>query len=115
MAGGGILLTLADTRVTVRLSRDIWDLEPRPIELARAVSTVAREQAAVADRAAVQEVQIAVAAKSEETSTSGVPSWGTRRWPTTMRSIRSGIARPSGRSRSIGRAIGGGRQAPDMR
>lgn len=66
MAGRGVLLTLADTRVTVRVSRDIWDLEPRHIELARAVSAVAREQAAVPDRAAVQEVQVAIAAKSEE-------------------------------------------------
>ena len=36
IAGAGVLLTLADTRVTVRLSRDIWNLEPRHVPLARA-------------------------------------------------------------------------------
>lgn len=66
IAGGGVLLTLSDTHVTVRLSRDLWNLEPRHIELARAVSAVARQQAAVPDRATIQEVQVAVAAKSEE-------------------------------------------------
>ncbi|HKR35081.1 MAG TPA: VOC family protein [Steroidobacteraceae bacterium] len=63
IAGAGVLLTLADTHVTVRLSRDVWSLEPRHVELARAVSAVARERGAVPDRAAVQEVQFAIAAK----------------------------------------------------
>jgi 4a-hydroxytetrahydrobiopterin dehydratase len=61
--GTGVLLTLADTRVTVRLSRDLWNLEPRHVQLARAVSAVARQHGAVPDRAAVQEVQVAIAAK----------------------------------------------------
>jgi 4a-hydroxytetrahydrobiopterin dehydratase len=65
IAGGGVLLTLADTRVTVRLTRDIWNLEPRHVQFARAVSAVAREHGAVADRAAVQEVQVAIAAKRD--------------------------------------------------
>jgi 4a-hydroxytetrahydrobiopterin dehydratase len=65
IGGAGVLLTLADTGVTVRLSRDIWDLEPRHVQLARAVSAVAREHGAVADRAAVQEVQVAIAAKPD--------------------------------------------------
>jgi 4a-hydroxytetrahydrobiopterin dehydratase len=64
IAGAGILLTLADTRVTVRLSRDVWSLEPRHVELARAVSAIAHEHGAVPDRAAVQEVQLAIAAQS---------------------------------------------------
>ena len=34
IAGRGVLLTLADTRVTVRLSRDIWNLEPQHVQLA---------------------------------------------------------------------------------
>jgi 4a-hydroxytetrahydrobiopterin dehydratase len=63
IAGAGVLLTLADTHVTVRLSRDVWSLEPRHVELARAVSAIAREGGAVPDRAAVQEVQFAIAAK----------------------------------------------------
>jgi 4a-hydroxytetrahydrobiopterin dehydratase len=65
IAGAGVLLTLADTRVTVRLSRDIWSLEPRHVQLARSVSGVARQHGAVPDRAAVQEVQVAISAKRE--------------------------------------------------
>lgn len=64
--GAGLLLTLSDARVTVRLSRDLWDLEPRHVPLARAVSSVAREHGAVPDRAAVQEVQVAISAKRDE-------------------------------------------------
>lgn len=63
--GSGALLTVGDTGLTVRLTRDMWWLEPQHIELARAVSAVARERGAVADRAAVQEVQLAIAAKPE--------------------------------------------------
>ena len=65
IAGAGVLLTLTDTRVTVRLTRDLWNLEPHHVELARAVSAVAREHGASPDRAAVQEVQIAIAAQHE--------------------------------------------------
>jgi 4a-hydroxytetrahydrobiopterin dehydratase len=65
IAGAGVLLTLADARVTVRLSRDIWNLEPQHVQLARAVSAVAREHGAVPHRAAVQEVQVAIAAKRD--------------------------------------------------
>ena len=63
--GSGALLTIADERLTVRLTRDMWQLEPRHVELARAVSAVARELGAVADRAAVQEVQLAISAKPD--------------------------------------------------
>jgi 4a-hydroxytetrahydrobiopterin dehydratase len=65
LEGSGALLTLADASLTVRLSRDLWQLEPRHVELARAVSAVARAHGAVADRAAVQEVQVAIAAQRE--------------------------------------------------
>jgi len=65
IAGAEVLLTLADSRVTARLSRDLWNLEPRHIELARAVSAVAREHGAAADRASVREVQVAIAAKRD--------------------------------------------------
>lgn len=60
--GAGVLITLADGQVSVRLTRGIERLEPRHVELARAISTVARQQHAVADRSRVQEVQLAVAA-----------------------------------------------------
>ena len=60
--GTGALITLLDARATVRLTRDLWELEPRHVDLARAVSAVAQAHGAVADRAVVQEVQIAIAA-----------------------------------------------------
>jgi len=66
LEGSGALLTIADGSLTVRLTRDLWQLEPRHAVLARAISDVAREQGAVADRSAVQEVQLAIAAKTDE-------------------------------------------------
>ena len=65
LSGAGVLLTVADTQLTVRLTRDVWGLEAGHAELARAVSAVARAQGATADRAAVQEVQVALAAKAD--------------------------------------------------
>ena len=65
LEGAGVLLTIADGSLTVRLSRDLWQLEPRHVELARAVSAAARARGAVADRASVQEVQLAIAAKRD--------------------------------------------------
>jgi len=65
MAGAGGLLTLASDRVTVRLTRDLWELESRHVGLARAISAAAREHGAVPDRAAIQEVQVAIATKPE--------------------------------------------------
>jgi 4a-hydroxytetrahydrobiopterin dehydratase len=61
----GTLLTVAADRLTVRLTRDMWQLEPGHVDLARAVSEVARSMGVVADRSAVQEVQFAIAAKPE--------------------------------------------------
>ena len=66
LAGAGVLVTLADDRVSVRLTRGIERLEADHVGLARAVSQVARAEGAVADRAAVQEVSLAVAAKPDE-------------------------------------------------
>jgi len=61
--GSGVLLTVADDRLSVRLTRGVFRLEVRHIDLARAISATARGHGAVADRAAVQEVQLAIAAK----------------------------------------------------
>jgi len=61
----GVLLTIADDQLTVRLTRGIWQLEPQHVELARAVSTVAQRHGAASDRARAQEVQLAIAAKPE--------------------------------------------------
>ena len=66
VAGSGVLLTLADRRLTVRLTRGVEFLEPHHIDLARAISEVARRHGVVADRGAVQEVQLAVAARPGE-------------------------------------------------
>lgn len=41
--GRGVLLTIAHDRLTVRLSRDIWQLQPAYIQFARMVSAVARD------------------------------------------------------------------------
>lgn len=59
----GAMMTIADDQLTVRLTRDLWQLESRHIELARAVSVVARRHGTVADRGGAQEVQVAVAAQ----------------------------------------------------
>ena len=60
------LLTAASDRLTVKLTRELWRTEARHVEVARAISAVAREHGATADRGAVQEVQLAVAAKPDE-------------------------------------------------
>lgn len=61
----GVMLTVADRRLSVRLTRDVWQLESWHIELARGISAIARSCAAVADRASVHEVQLAIAAKRD--------------------------------------------------
>ena len=71
-AGSSAVLTLGDDRLSVRLTRDMWALEPHHIELARAVSAAALELGAVADRSRIQEVQIAVSAKASEAN---LPFW----------------------------------------
>lgn len=63
VADSGVLLTLSDRRLTVRLTRGVEFLEPQHIDIARAISRVARGQGAVADRGAAQEVSLAVAAR----------------------------------------------------
>ena len=49
----------------MRLTRGVFRLEVRHIDLARAVSATARGHGAVADRAGVQEVQLAIAAQPD--------------------------------------------------
>lgn len=66
VADSGVLVTLSDRRVTVRLTRGVEFLEAHHVDLARAISEVARRRGAVADRGAVQEVQVAVAARPDE-------------------------------------------------
>jgi 4a-hydroxytetrahydrobiopterin dehydratase len=66
LEGSEALLTVSSTRLTVRLARGVERIEPHHVDLARAISEVARELGAVADRGAVQEVQLAVAARPDE-------------------------------------------------
>lgn len=63
---GGVLLTITDDHLSVRLTRGVFRLETQHIDLARAVSAVARTHGAAPDRAAAQEVQVAVAAQPED-------------------------------------------------
>ena len=66
VAGSRAALTITDGRLSIRLTREMWGTEQEHIELARAISSIAREHGASADLAAVQEVQVAVAAKPAE-------------------------------------------------
>ena len=59
------LLTAASDRLTVKLTREMWGTEAGHVEVAKAVSALAREHGALPDRGAVQEVQVAVAAKPD--------------------------------------------------
>jgi len=63
--GPRTLLTVTSDRLTVKLTREMWGTELSHVEVARAISALAREHGAAADRGAVQEVQLAVAAKPE--------------------------------------------------
>jgi len=66
--GAGVLITIADGQLTVRLTRGLFRLEERHLRLAQAVSAVAREHGAVADRTRVQEVQLAISARPDAIS-----------------------------------------------
>jgi 4a-hydroxytetrahydrobiopterin dehydratase len=65
LEGSGALLTIADGHLSMRLSRGVFRLEERYVDLARAVSAVARAHGALADRTGAQEVQLAIAAKPD--------------------------------------------------
>ncbi len=63
--GTNAQINLLSDRVTVRLTRDQLVIEESHIELARAVSVVAKAHGAVADRSAANEVQVAISAKPD--------------------------------------------------
>jgi 4a-hydroxytetrahydrobiopterin dehydratase len=65
LQGSGVLLTIADDCLAVRLSRGVFRLDDGHIDLARAVSATALAHGAAADRSAVQGVQVAIAAKPD--------------------------------------------------
>jgi 4a-hydroxytetrahydrobiopterin dehydratase len=58
-------LTLDGNQVTVRLTRGVYRIGPAELAAARRISGIAREHGASADRAAAQEVQLAIAAKPD--------------------------------------------------
>jgi 4a-hydroxytetrahydrobiopterin dehydratase len=62
----GALLTIAADRVTVRLTRGVLRLESTHVDVARAVSAVARSRHVAVDRGAAQEVQVAISAKPDQ-------------------------------------------------
>ena len=62
----GAVLTIAGSRLTVRITRDMWQLEAHHADLARAISAVARSAGATAAPETLQEVQLAIAAKPDE-------------------------------------------------
>jgi 4a-hydroxytetrahydrobiopterin dehydratase len=64
--GAGVLMTIADGQLTVRLARGVERLEERHVQLAHAISAIARERGALADRKRVQEVQLAISARPDE-------------------------------------------------
>lgn len=65
MAGDRTHMSIVAKRLTVRLTREIWNIEASHIELAREISRVAAAHSAAADTSQVQEVQIAIAAKPD--------------------------------------------------
>ncbi|HYJ60270.1 MAG TPA: VOC family protein [Actinomycetota bacterium] len=62
----GALLTIGADRLTVRLTRGVFRIEATHLELARAISEVARSKGVTADRGAAQEVQIAISSTPDD-------------------------------------------------
>ncbi|BDV31045.1 VOC family protein [Microbacterium terricola] len=63
--GPRTVLTVAADRLTVKLTRELWGTEIEHIAIAQEVSGLARAHGAAADRRAVQEVQVAIAAQPD--------------------------------------------------
>jgi 4a-hydroxytetrahydrobiopterin dehydratase len=65
VAGSAAVLTLTGSRLSVRLTRGLFRIEPEHVEIARSISGLAREHGATALPESVQEVQLAIAAKPD--------------------------------------------------
>ena len=70
--GPRTLLSATGDRLTVKLTREVWGTEAGDIALARAISALASAHGAHADRAAIQEVQVAIAAHADQID---LPFW----------------------------------------
>jgi 4a-hydroxytetrahydrobiopterin dehydratase len=58
-------INVVSERVTVRLTREVWNIESVHIDLARSISKIADSLGVVADPSQVQEVQVAISAKAD--------------------------------------------------
>jgi 4a-hydroxytetrahydrobiopterin dehydratase len=58
-------MSIVSKSLTIRLTREVWNTELEHIELAREISTIAKNHGAVGDPSMVQEVQFAIAAKPD--------------------------------------------------
>jgi 4a-hydroxytetrahydrobiopterin dehydratase len=63
--GSGVVLTIGDHQLVVRLNTHFSQLDRQHLDLARAISAVAQAHRAVSDPAAVQGVSLAIAAKPD--------------------------------------------------
>jgi 4a-hydroxytetrahydrobiopterin dehydratase len=61
-----VAITITNRRLTVRLTRDLWQLESRHVDLARTISTIAHAHRAQAEPSAVHEIQLAIAARPHD-------------------------------------------------
>ena len=61
----GVVLTIAEHHLAVRLTQHFSQLERQHLDLARAITGVAQAHEAVPDRAAAQQVSLAIAAKPD--------------------------------------------------
>lgn len=58
-------ISITNNLLTIRLTREIWNIEEQHIDLARAVSVAAKAFGAVAAPDRIQEVQVAISAKPD--------------------------------------------------
>lgn len=66
--GSAAQITIVSKRLTVRLTREVWNIEQEHIDLARSISRVAESHGAVSDPMQVQEIQLAISSKSDSTN-----------------------------------------------
>ena len=63
--GTNAQVNIVSERVTVRITREVWNIESAHIDLARSISKIADSLGIVADPSQVQEVQVAISAKPD--------------------------------------------------
>jgi 4a-hydroxytetrahydrobiopterin dehydratase len=63
--GTNAQINIVSNRVTVRLTREVWNIESTHIELAQSISKIADSLGVVAEPGQVQEVQVAISAKPD--------------------------------------------------